>query len=184
MLDSLWGKTYKYTHITCRNRDDVSYRNYWSKTIYMSDANVQYQAWWYFSDQISVPKLDPCSLMYRLPEYTFGVEYLNHYSDVTMCAMASQITSLAIVYSAVYSGADQRKHQSSASLAFVRGFHRWPVNFPLKGPVTRKCFHLMTSSWCMIKLLGINWFIHLNLHSPSRCLGLYHITVFREIVFR
>ena len=57
-----------------------------------------------------------------------------------MGAMASQITSLTIFYSAVYSGADQRKHQSSASLAFVRGIHRSPVNSPLKWPVTRKIF--------------------------------------------
>ena len=64
-----------------------------------------------------------------------------------MSAMASQINSLTIVYSTVYSGADQRKHQSSASLAFVREIHRWPVNSPHKGPVTRKMFHLMTSSW-------------------------------------
>ena len=42
-----------------------------------------------------------------------------------MGAMASQITNLTIVYSTVYSGADQRKHRSSASLAFVR--HKWPV---------------------------------------------------------
>ena len=42
-----------------------------------------------------------------------------HYSYVIMGATASQITSLAIVYSSVYSGADQRKHKSSASLAFV-----------------------------------------------------------------
>ena len=55
-----------------------------------------------------------------------------------MGTMASQITSLTIVYSAVYSGTDQRKHQSSASLAFVWGIHRWPVNSPHKGPVTRK----------------------------------------------
>ena len=54
--------------------------------------------------------------------------------------MASQITSLTIVYSAVYSDVDQRKHQSSASLAFVRGIHRRPVNSPHKGPVTRKMF--------------------------------------------
>ena len=54
--------------------------------------------------------------------------------------MASQITSLAIVYSTVYSDADQRKHQSSASLAFVRGIHRWPMNSPHKRPVTRKMF--------------------------------------------
>ena len=45
-----------------------------------------------------------------------------------MGKIASQITSLTIVYSTVYSGADQRKHQSSASLAFVRGIHRWPMN--------------------------------------------------------
>ena len=57
-----------------------------------------------------------------------------------MTTMASQITSLTIVYSTVYSGGDQRKHESSASLAFVRGIHRWPVNSPHKGPVTRKMF--------------------------------------------
>ena len=51
-----------------------------------------------------------------------------HYTDVIMGTMASQITCLTVVNSTVYSGADQRKHQSSASLAFVRGIHRWPVN--------------------------------------------------------
>ena len=70
-----------------------------------------------------------------------------YYIDVIMTTMTSQITSLTLVYSIVYSGADQRKHQSSASLAFVRGIHQWPVNSPHKGPVTRKCFHLITSSW-------------------------------------
>ena len=54
--------------------------------------------------------------------------------------MASQITSLTIVYSTVYSGTDQRKHQSSASLAFVQGSHRWPVNSPHKWRVMRKMF--------------------------------------------
>ena len=63
-----------------------------------------------------------------------------HYNDVIMGAMASQITSLTIVYSTVYSVEDQRKHQSSASLAFVWGSHRRPVNSPHKGPVTRKLF--------------------------------------------
>ena len=63
-----------------------------------------------------------------------------HYNDVTMDAIASQITSRMIVYSAVYSDADQRKHRSSASPAFVRGIHRWPVNSPHKWPVTRKKF--------------------------------------------
>ena len=57
-----------------------------------------------------------------------------------MDAVASQITSLEIVYSTVYSDVHQRKHQSSASLAFVRGIHRGPVNSPHKWPVTRKMF--------------------------------------------
>ena len=63
---------------------------------------------------------------------------LHHYNDAIMSAVASQIASLMIVYSTVYSDADQRKHQSSASLAFVMGVHRWPVNFPHKWPVTQK----------------------------------------------
>ena len=57
-----------------------------------------------------------------------------------MGVMAFQLTSLRIVYSTVYLGADQRKHQISASLAFVRGIHQWPMNSPHKGPVTRKMF--------------------------------------------
>ena len=65
-----------------------------------------------------------------------------HYGDVIMSVIASQITSLAIVYSSVYSGADQRKRQRSASLALVWGIHRRPVNSPHKGPVTRKMFPL------------------------------------------
>ena len=63
-----------------------------------------------------------------------------HYNDVIMSTMASQITSLTIVCSTVYSAGDQRKHQSTASLAFVWGIHRWPVNSPHKRPVTRKIF--------------------------------------------
>ena len=65
---------------------------------------------------------------------------IQHYSDVIMGAMASQITNLTIIYLNVYSDADQRKHQSSASLAFVRGIHRRPVNSPHKEQVTRKLF--------------------------------------------
>ena len=62
------------------------------------------------------------------------------FDDVIMGAMASQNTSLTIVYSTVYSDANQRKHQCSASLAFVQGIHRGPVNSPHKWPVTRKMF--------------------------------------------
>ena len=66
--------------------------------------------------------------------------YHHHNDDVIMTMLESQITSLTVVYSIVYSGVHQRKHQSSASLAFVREIHRGPVNFPHKWPVTRKMF--------------------------------------------
>ena len=69
-----------------------------------------------------------------------------HYSDVIMSAMTSQITGGTIVYSTVCSGADKKKHQSSALLAFVRGIHRWPGNSRKKAQQRWKCFHLMTSS--------------------------------------
>ena len=53
--------------------------------------------------------------------------------------MASQITSLTIVNSTVYLGADQRKHQSSATLAFVRGIHRGPANLMTSSCSSRVC---------------------------------------------
>ena len=64
----------------------------------------------------------------------------SRYSGVMISAMASQIIGVSIIYSIVCSGADERKHQSSASLAFVWGIRRSPVNSPHKGPVTRKIF--------------------------------------------
>ena len=71
---------------------------------------------------------------------------LSHYSDVIMSKIASLITSLAVVHSTVYSDADQRKLQSSASLAFVWGIHRDRWITRTKGQLRGKCFHLMTSS--------------------------------------
>ena len=68
----------------------------------------------------------------RFAMWTF--QRKSHDSDVIMSAAAFQITGISIVYSTVCSGADQRKHQSSASLAFVRGIHRWPVDSPHKAP--------------------------------------------------
>ena len=64
----------------------------------------------------------------------------SHYGNVIMGAMASQITSVSIVCWTICSGPDERKHQSSASLTFVRGIHRWPVNFPHRGSVMWKMF--------------------------------------------
>ena len=74
----------------------------------------------------------------------------HHCSDVIIGAIATQITSLTVVYSTVYSSVDQRKHQSSVSLAFVWGIHQWAANSPHKWPVMRKMHPFMTSS-CMHK---------------------------------
>ena len=68
-----------------------------------------------------------------------------HYNDVIMTTMEYQITSLTVVYAIVYSEADQRKHQSSASLAFVLGIHRDRWIPRTEGQLRGKCFHLMTS---------------------------------------
>ena len=68
------------------------------------------------------------------------VVIFRHHNDVIMGAIASLITSLTIVYTTVYSCADRRTHQSSVSLVFARGIHRWPVNSPHKWPVKRKKF--------------------------------------------
>ena len=71
---------------------------------------------------------------------TFRFFDFPYYNEVIMSTMASQFTSLTIVYSTVYSRADERKRQSPASLAFVMGIHRWPMNFSHKGSVTREMF--------------------------------------------
>ena len=72
--------------------------------------------------------------------YVIRISMRTHYSDAIMTTIASQITSLTFVYSIVYSGADQSKHQSPASLVFVWEIHRGTVNTPHKWPVTRKMF--------------------------------------------
>ena len=86
-----------------------------------------------------------------------------HYNDVIMGAMASLITGLTTVYSTVYSDADQRKHQSSAPLAFVGGFTRDRWIPRTNGQQRGKCLHLMTSS-CLIDI-----FIRIAFKYPTRC---------------
>ena len=88
------------------------------------------------------------------------VLFLIHYNDVIMGAITSQITSLTIVYSIFYSDADQRKHQSSASLAFVRGIYRGPVNSPHKWSVTRKMFPFdyVIMQWRWVALVFLSLF--------------------------
>ena len=109
---------------------------------------VVFNIWWIFWDICGVWILSIYVIKWALHIYALlhvyvnreGILMLMRYSDVIMDAMASHITSLTIVYSTVYSGADQRKHQSSASLAFVWAIHRRPVNSPHRWPVTRKLF--------------------------------------------
>ena len=106
------------TRIQCpRYQNNVDYINYsaviWTAKYRQSSCHVQY---------------------FTCTNHPF------HYSGVIISVMASQITGVSLVYSTVCSGADQSKHQSSASLAFVRGSHRWPVNSPHIGPVTWKMF--------------------------------------------
>ena len=84
--------------------------------------------------------------------------------------IASQITSLPVVCSIVYSDVNQRKHQSSASLAFVREIHRGPVNFPHKWPVTRKMFpfddvimlHILQNTKCVFIVAFSNFLNYMN----------------------
>ena len=86
---------------------------------------------------------------------------LFHYDDVIMTTIVSQITSLTSVNSTVYSDADQNKHQSSASLAFVWGIHRDRWIPRTKGQLRGKCFHLMTSSWFHffhLRVFALNWY--------------------------
>ena len=101
-----------------------------------------------------------------------------HCNDVIMGAMASQVTSLAIVYSTVYSGVDQIKHQSSASLSFVRGIHRWPVNSPHKGPVRRKMFPF--DDVIMLNPHSLPWLIQMTVYN-SLLRGLRQLWVLFDV---
>ena len=80
---------------------------------------------------------------------------LQHYSDVTFSTMVSQINSVPIVYPTVCSSPDQRKHQSSASLAFVREIHRRPGNSPVtvEFPAQRASNAENVSIWWLIMRL-------------------------------
>ena len=89
-----------------------------------------------------------------------------HCNDVIISDMASQITGVSIVCSTVGTGPDQRKHQSSASLAFVRGNYRWPVNSPHKRPVTRKMFSF-DDVIMFFALFTLRWHRVLSWHTYS-----------------
>ena len=86
-----------------------------------------------------------------------------------MSAMASEITSLIIACSTVYSGAYQRKHHSSASLAFVWVINQRPVNSPHKWPVTRKMFPFDDVIVILRSPLGLYVLFHslIRLNNPN-----------------
>ena len=131
----------------------------------MRNYTSQRPFWWFLNHALISVKtlvlLNICSVL--------------HYDDVIMTMLASQITSLTVVYSIVYSGVNQRKHQSSASLAFVREIHRGPVNFPRKWPVTRKMFpfddvimnfwDLINVKWALVYIMGSELMMTDSCHS-------------------
>ena len=129
-LSLSWHECMRYRRIM---DSDIMEPNFISKAI-SSKRETKPQA-----TPFKIKTTSPLSIDGWLPDPPNAANQ-GHYDDVRMGAMASQITSLTVVYSTVYSGADQSKHQSSASLAFVWGIHRWPVNSPHKWPVTRKMF--------------------------------------------
>ena len=93
---------------------------------------------WCFSTRASVATV---LTTYPCVSWCLRVNVLDiHNSDTIMSAMASQITGVTIVYSTVCSGTDQRNHQRSVSLTFVRGIQQWPLNSPHKWPVMHKIF--------------------------------------------
>ena len=117
------------------------------QTVYVYGVCLTYAVFWFASQ--SEPNFIFRFPIQKSPRSSAQgiIRQLIHYDDVIMRGIASQSTSLMIVYSTVYSSADQRKHQSSASLAFVWGIHRDRWIHRTKGQLRGKCFHLMTSSW-------------------------------------
>ena len=102
----------------------------------LSECYLHWNCYWYlFRVDVSIADGDDIGLGIGERD---SMDIATNYNNIIMGAIASQITSITIVYSIVYPDADQRKHQSSASLAFVRGIHRGPVNSQHKWSVTRK----------------------------------------------
>ena len=93
-----------------------------------------------------------------------------HYTDVIMSTMAFQITSLSVVYSIDYSGADQRKHQKLRVTGLWVGNSPGPVNSQHKGPVTRKMlpFDDVIMWTVMIQMKGTNVMVIVTIHSDIK----------------
>ena len=143
--------TGKYSSLHSNFHIKFSFSNCYHKLTTKTDAKISHEGQYgIFFNEWNVWTIFTCVVLPAIICNTSSIHiyqkfgglglFQKHYNDVMMGSMASQITSLTIVYSAVYSDADPRKHQNSASLSFVRGIHRGPVNSPHKGPVMRKMF--------------------------------------------
>ena len=91
----------------------------------------------------------------------------SHYSEVLMIAMASHFPGVSVVYWTVCSCADQRRQQISASLTFVMGIHRWPVNSPHKGPVTQKMLPFDDVIMTIIFKTSLSFIISIRMYTNS-----------------
>ena len=114
------------------------------------NKNVTHPIWIHFPC-ICPLQINKCEICHQCENIYHPDMDLHHYSDVVVSAMTSQITSVSIVYSNICSGADQRKHQSSAPLAFVRR-----IRSPLTGefPTQRASSAKNVSIWWRHHALG------------------------------
>ena len=115
----------------------------WSKDLYSSETTVKLNSTLFYGPVNIFPNCWHCfrhdSCISWTPEQIPKfIQHIYHNEIGLIITVKWMQWRLTIVYSTVYLGADRRKHQSSASLTFVRGIHRWPVNSPHKGPVTRE----------------------------------------------
>ena len=97
----------------------------------------QWNLFWHIYGSLGLNELT--KILVACMQFPLAQDTLQH-CDIIIRVIAPQITSLMIVCSTVYSGADQRKHKSCGSLTPVWGIHWWPVNSPHKWPVTWKMF--------------------------------------------
>ena len=127
----------------------------------MSTIHCQYHICWWSSDAKSLVISSNGIDIYLTEHYRFRrrkVTFLNHYNEVIMSAMSSLITGVSVVYSIVYLGADQRKHQGSAPLAFVRGFpsqmasHAEHLMMSSRWELFRS-FYALKCNWCQIDVI-------------------------------
>ena len=154
----------------------IDYRSYlasYSHNYCSSDSYNEVCGWFSLSTGMTVVSIRWARIFNSHLMFVFWLSLHIHYNDVIMSTMASQINSLMIVYSTVYSDIDERKHQNSSSLVFVRGIHRWPVNSLHKGPVTRKVVPFDDVIMHSVRNIRLKWttapnVLSMNVRSPPK----------------